>query len=61
MITVLITLWLHGYDVTLDAKEVYNIKSVSECEEILPLIKMEYGAYAGSCSTGDILKGGKST
>jgi len=61
MITVLITLWLHGYDVTLDAKEVYNVKSVSECEEILPLIKMEYGAYAGSCRTGDILKIGKST
>ena len=61
MITILITLWLHGHDVTIDAKEVYNVKSVLECEEILPLIKMEYGAYAGSCSTGDILKGGKST
>ena len=61
MITVLITLWLHGYDVTLDAKEIYNVKSVSECEEILPLIKMEYGAYAGNCSTGDILRRGKST
>ena len=61
MITILITLWLHGYDVTLDAKEIYNVNSVSECEEILPLIKMEYGAYAGSCRTGDILKIGKST
>ena len=61
MITILITLWLHGHDVTIDAKEVYNVKSVSECEEILPLIKMEYGAYAGSCRTGDILKIGKST
>ena len=61
MITILITLWLHGYDVTLDAKEIYNVNSVSECEEILPLIKMEYGAYAGNCSTGDILRKGKST
>ena len=61
MITILITLWLHGYDVTLDAKEIYNVNSVSECEEILPLIKMEYGAYAGNCSTGDILRRGKST
>ena len=61
MITILITLWLHGYDVTLDAKEIYNVNSVSECEEILPMIKMEYGAYAGNCSTGDILRKGKST
>ena len=61
MITILITLWLHGYDVTLDAKEIYNVNSVSECEKILPLIKMEYGAYAGNCSTGDILRKGKST
>jgi hypothetical protein len=61
MITILITLWLHGYDVTLDAKEIYNVNSVSECEEILPLIKMEYGAYAGNCSTRDILRKGKST
>ena len=61
MITILITLWLHGHDVTIDAKEVYNVKSVSECEEILPLIKMEYGAHSGSCRTGDILKIGKST
>ena len=61
MITILITLWLHGYDVTLDAKEIYNVNSVSECEEILPLIKMEYGAHSGNCSTGDILRKGKST
>ena len=54
-------MWLHGHDVTLDAKEIYKVKSVSECEEILPLIKMEYGAYAGNCSTGDILRKGKST
>ena len=59
MITILITLWLSGYDITLDVKEIYNVKSIAECERILPLIKMEYGAHSGSCRTGDILNKGE--
>ena len=59
MITILITLWLSGYDITLDVKEIYNVKSIAECERILPLIKMEYGAHSGSCRTGDILQQGE--
>ena len=59
MITILITLWLHGHDVTLDAKEIYKVKSVSECEEILPLIKMQYEAHTASCHEGDILNKGE--
>ena len=59
MITVLITLWLHGYDITLDAKEIYNIQDVTECERILPRIKMQYEAHTAICHKGDILQQGE--
>jgi hypothetical protein len=59
MITILITLWLYGYDITLDAKEIYNVKDVTECEDILPLIKMQYEAHTASCHEGDILNKGE--
>ena len=59
MITILITLWLSGYDITLDVKEIYNVKSIAECEEILPRIKMQYKAQVAICHKGDILQQGE--
>ena len=59
MITVLITLWLHGYDITLDVKEIYDVQDVTECEKILPLIKIQYGAHTAICHNGDILNQGE--
>ena len=59
MITILITLWLYGYDITLDAREIYNVKSIAECERILPQIKMQYEAHVAICHKGDILQQGE--
>jgi len=59
MITILITLWLSGYDITLDVKEIYNVKSIAECERILPQIKMQYEAHVATCHKGDILNKGE--
>ena len=59
MITILITLWLSGYDITLDVKEIYNVKSIAECERILPQIKIQYEAHTAICHKGDILQQGE--
>ena len=56
MIIVLITLWFSGYNITIDAKEVYNIHSLTECEHRLSLILKEYGSTQGRCSLGDIME-----
>ena len=56
MIIVLITLWFSGYNITIDAKEVYNIHSLTECEHRLSFILKEYGTTQGRCSLGDIME-----
>ena len=55
MITILIFLSFSYYNVTLDAKEIYNVQSYKQCKNILPLVITEYGANSGVCMYGDIL------
>ena len=55
MITILITLWFYGYDMTIDAREMYGIQTLSECVTILPQIEKDFGAHSGLCLNGDIL------
>ena len=54
MTTILITLWFYGYDITLDAKEIYGVRNIVECSQLLELVKMEYEAHTASCFRGDI-------
>jgi len=55
MITILITIWLNGYNVTIDASEIYNVFTLSECNSILKNIKSELGSDNATCFKGDIL------
>jgi len=55
MITILIFLQFSLYNVTLDAKEIYNVQSYKQCQNILSLVIAEYGANSGVCMYGDIL------
>ena len=59
MITILITLWLYGYDITLDAREIYGVQNITECSQLLFSVKMQYEAHTASCFKGDILQQGK--
>ena len=54
MITILITIWLSGYNVTIDATKMYNVLTVSECNILLENIKNEWGSDNASCFKGDI-------
>jgi hypothetical protein len=56
VITLLMTLHLVGATVTLDISKLYNISTIKECQELLPIVKWNYEAISGYCWRGDILK-----
>lgn len=59
MTTILITLWFYGYDITLDAREIYGVQNITECSQLLFFVEMQYEAHTASCFKGDILQQGK--
>ena len=59
MTTILITLWFYGYNITLDAREIYGVQNITECSQLLFSVKMQYEAHTASCFKGDILQQGK--
>ena len=59
MTTILITLWFYGYNITLDAKEIYGVQNITECSQLLFSVEMQYKAHTASCSEGDILQQGE--
>ncbi len=56
MITILITLWFSGHNITIDAEQMYKVKTLSECQKILPKIKNDWGSKGGACFRGTILE-----
>lgn len=51
----LITLWFSGYNISIDAQQLYNIQTISQCQKILPQVIKSWGSNDGSCMYGDIL------
>ena len=56
MITILRTLWFSGHNITIDAEQMYKVKTLSECQKILPKIKNVWGSKKGTCFRGRILE-----
>ena len=56
MMMILVTLWLNGMSVTLDAKALYSVINIEHCNNELPYIIQDFGADKGMCFTGDILQ-----
>ena len=54
--TLLITLWFSGYNITIDAGQMYDITTIKECNIQLPHIKNAWGSTNGTCFVGDIVK-----
>ncbi len=54
--TLLITLWFSGYNITIDASQLYNITTLKECNEKLLRIRNAWGSTNGTCFVGDIIK-----
>ena len=54
--TLLITLWFSGYNITIDASQMYNITTLKECNVQLPKIRNAWGSTNGTCFVGDIIK-----
>ena len=56
MITILITLWFSGHNITIDAEQMYKVKTLSGCQEMLPKIKNAWGSKGGTWFRGRILE-----
>ena len=55
MITVLMVLQLSFGSVTIDVGEMYGLKTIEECRELVPEIQKIYDASDAYCAVGDIL------
>ena len=54
MMIILITLWFNGYNISIDANQMYNISTMEECHKILPKVRNAWGSTRGVCMIGDI-------
>ena len=55
MLITLIALVMYGHTIYLNAEEMYSVKDIQACEEILPTVVRAWGARSGYCFSGDIL------
>ena len=56
MMMILVTLWLNGMSITLDAKAMYGVINLKHCNNELSYIIEDFGAERGECTLGDILE-----
>ncbi len=54
MATVLITLWFHGFNMTIDGFQMYGLTSIEQCQHHLNYIIEDMYAERGMCFLGDI-------
>ena len=54
MMMILVTLWLNGISITLDAKAMYGVINLEHCNNELSYIIEDFGAERGECTLGDI-------
>ena len=56
MMMILVTLWLNGISITLDAKAMYGVINLEHCNNELSYIIEDFGDERGECTLGDILE-----
>ena len=56
MLTILMALVMYNHTIYINAEEMYNVKDIQACKEILPTVVRVWGARSGYCLSGDILQ-----